>query len=450
MPSQYDVIVIGAGPAGGVAASRLAAQHLRVALIERELVGGECAYWACVPSKTLLRPTEARAEASRVAGLDRPGQHWARLAAYRDYMIRDLDDTKQIEDYRDEGVEVYKGDGTITGPGEVQVDDRALSTERIIVATGSDPAIPPIDGLAEAGYWTNREATTLKELPDSIVVLGGGPVGVELGQFLARFDVNVTLVQGEDRLLPREEPAVGELVAGALEADGIDLHLSAQAESVTRRDGVRHVKLSNGHEVQASELLVATGRRARVHGIGLESVGIEPGTRGVEVDERCRAGDGVWAIGDVTGVLQFTHVGMYQGRIAAHDIAGDDARASYNAIPRVVFSDPEIAAVGMTIAQAREKGIELASSRIQLPEAITRPWTYEQNPRGELGLLADMERQVLVGAWAVAPLAGEWIHQAALAIKTEVPLAVLRDTVAQFPTFSEAYLKGVEALEPAQ
>jgi pyruvate/2-oxoglutarate dehydrogenase complex dihydrolipoamide dehydrogenase (E3) component len=449
MPSQYDVIVIGAGPAGGVAASRLAAQHLRVALIERELVGGECAYWACVPSKTLLRPTEARAEASRVAGLDRPGQHWARLAAYRDYMIRDLDDTKQIEDYRDEGVEVYKGDGTITGPGEVQVDDRALSTERIIVATGSDPAIPPIDGLAEAGYWTNREATTLKELPDSIVVLGGGPVGVELGQFLARFDVNVTLVQGEDRLLPREEPAVGELVAGALEADGIDLHLSAQAESVTRRDGVRHVKLSNGHEVQASELLVATGRRARVHGIGLESVGIEPGTRGVEVDERCRAGDGVWAIGDVTGVLQFTHVGMYQGRIAAHDIAGDDARASYNAIPRVVFSDPEIAAVGMTIAQAREKGIELASSRIQLPEAITRPWTYEQNPRGELGLLADMERQVLVGAWAVAPLAGEWIHQAALAIKTEVPLPVLRDTVAQFPTFSEAYLKALEALEPA-
>jgi pyruvate/2-oxoglutarate dehydrogenase complex dihydrolipoamide dehydrogenase (E3) component len=443
------VIVIGSGPAGGVAASRLAAQHLRVAVIERELLGGECAYWACVPSKTLIRPPEARAEAVRVAGLDRPGQDWARVAAYRDYMIRNLDDSKQFEDYRDEGVDVYRGDGTIIGPGRVQVGDRPLSTERIIVSTGSDPVIPPIDGLAEAGYWTNRDATTLKELPDSIVVLGGGPVGVELGQFLARFDVKVALVQAEERLLPREDPAVGELLAAALEADGIELHLAAKAESVTRRDGARHVKLSNGRVVQGDELLVATGRRARVHGIGLESIGIEPGARGVEVDERCRAGEGVWAIGDVTGVMQFTHVGMYQGRIAAQDIVGDDVRASYHAIPRVVFCDPEIAAVGMTVAQASENGIELASSRLKLRGAITRPWTYEQDPRGELGLLADRERQVLVGAWAVAPLAGEWIHQAALAIKAEVPLAVLRDTVAQFPTFSEAYLKGVEALEPA-
>jgi dihydrolipoamide dehydrogenase len=448
VPSQYDAIVMGAGPAGEVAASRLAAQGLRVALIERELVGGECAYWACVPSKTLLRPPEVRAEAGRVAGVDRPAQHWPEIAAYRDFMIRDLDDAKQVEEYRDEGVDVYKGAGKIAGPGSVQVGDHTLSTERIIVATGSDPAIPPIEGLAQAGYWTNRQATTLKELPDSVIVLGGGPVGVELGQFFARFEVKVTLIQAEDRLLAREEPAVGDLIAGALQADGIDLRLGARAESVSRAGHTYRVKLSGGEEIRGSELLVATGRRARVEGIGLESVGIEPGKHGIEVDERCRAGDGVWAIGDVTGVMQFTHVGMYQGRIAAADIAGETPRASYDAIPRVVFCDPEIAAVGLTAERAGEQGIELARSRIELREAITRPWTFEQDPHGELGLLADRERQVLVGAWAVAPLASEWIHQAALAIKTHTPLAVLRDTVAQFPTFSEAYLKGVEALQP--
>jgi dihydrolipoamide dehydrogenase len=234
-----------------------------------------------------------------------------------------------------------------------------------------------------------------------------------------------------------------------LEADGIEVHVAAHAESVTRADGLYRVGLAGGGEAQGSELLVATGRRPRVSGIGLESVGITPGERGIEIDERCRAADGVWAIGDVTGVLTFTHVGKYQGRIASEDIAGRPARASYDAIPRVVFSDPEIAAVGLTTAQARERGIELASSRIKLPDAISRPWTYEQDPVGELGLLADRERQVLVGAWAVAPLAGEWIHQAALAIKAKIPLEVLQDTVPQFPTFSEAYLSGLEALEPA-
>jgi dihydrolipoamide dehydrogenase len=422
---------------------------LRAALIERELVGGECAYWACIPSKTLLRAPEARAEADRVAGLDRPGQHWPAVAAYRDYMIRNLDDTKQVQGYRDEGVDVYKGEGKITGHGSVQVGDQALSTKRIVVATGSDPAIPPIEGLAESGFWTNRQATTLTELPDSVIVLGGGAAGIELGQFFARFDVKVTLVHDQERLIPREEPAVGQLIAAALEADGVELRLAARAESVTRGDGVYRVRLSGGEQIEGSRLLIATGRQPRVDGIGLESVGIEPSARGIEVDDRCRAGDGVWAIGDVTGVMLFTHVGMYQGRIAAADIAGDEPRASYSAIPRVVFSDPEIAAVGMTAAQAREQGIELAASRIKLPELLARPWTYEQDPRGELGLLADRQRQVLIGAWAIAPLAGEWIHQAVLAIKTQTPLAVLRDTVAQFPTFSEAYLKGVEALEPS-
>ncbi|HEV3284069.1 MAG TPA: NAD(P)/FAD-dependent oxidoreductase [Solirubrobacteraceae bacterium] len=449
MASEYDAIVMGSGPAGGVAATRLRAQGMSVALIERELVGGECAYWACIPSKTLLRPAAASAQAERVAGMERPERHWREIAAYRDWMIRKLDDSAQLTEYRDEGIDVYKGEARLDGPGRVEVDGRVLSGERIIVATGSDPAIPTIDGLEDSGFWTNRQATTVSELPESIVVLGGGAVGVELGQFFARFETSVTLIQSNDRLVPREEPAVGDLIKATLEADGIDVRLSSRAEAVRRVDGRVQVRLAGGEQVHGSELLVATGRRARVDGIGLETVGIEPGKRGIEVDQRCRAGEAIWAIGDVTGVMPFTHVGMYQGRIVSQDIAGDPARASYHAIPRVVFSDPEIAAVGLTAAQARERGIELETSRIKLRDSISRPWTYEKDPRGDLGLLADRERQILVGAWAVAPLAGEWIHHAALAIKAEVPLSVLRDTVAQFPTFSEAYLKGLEALEPA-
>ena len=448
MPSRYDAIVIGSGPAGGVVVSRLLAEGMRVALVERELVGGECAYWACIPSKTLLRAPEASAAADRVAGLDRPERRWEQLAAYRDYMIRNLDDSAEIDKYRDEGADVYKGEARIGGPGLVHVGETDLHAERIVLATGSAAALPPLDGLAEAGFWTNREATTLSELPDSVIVLGGGPVGIELSQFLAGFGVEVALVHEGECLIEREEAAVGELIAAALRASGIELHLGMSAESVRRVEDCFRVELAGGKELRSSELLIATGRRPRVEGIGLDTVGIEPGEDGIDVDERCRAGEGVWAVGDVTGVMPFTHVGMYQGRIAAEDIAGRPARASYEAIPRVVFSDPEIAAVGCTAAQAREHGIELEGSRIKLAAAIARPATYEQDPRGELGLLADRERQVLIGAWAVAPLAGEWIHQAALAIKAEIPLALLRDTVAQFPTFSEAYLKGIEALAP--
>ena len=208
------------------------------------------------------------------------------------------------------------------------------------------------------------------------------------------------------------------------------------------------MRLDGGEELTGNRLLIAVGRRPRTGGLGLENVGIEPGERGIEVDEHCRAAEGVWAVGDVTGVMPFTHVGKYQARVAADSILGDDVRASYDGIPRVVFSDPEVAAVGLTRAQARERGISLSSARLSLPDEIARPWTYEQEPRGDLGLIADRERQVLIGAWAVAPLASEWIHQAALAIKTGTPLAVLRDTVAQFPTFTEAYLKALEALEP--
>lgn len=445
--ARYGAVVIGGGPAGEVAASRLSAQGLKVALVERELVGGECAYWACIPSKVLLRSPEARAEAQRAAGVATPAIDWPQVAAYRDYMIRHLDDAAQVQAYRDDGIDVFKGDGRIDGPGRVTVSGQTLATERIIVATGSDARIPPIEGLAQAGYWTNREATTLAEVPESIVILGGGPVGVELGQFMRRFGARVTLVQHGEQLISREDPVVGELIAGRLREEGIELRLGVRAISVRRADGERVVQLDDREEVCARELLVATGRVPRVHDIGLESIAITPDPAGLRIDARCRAAEGVWAIGDVTGLMAFTHVGMYQGRIAAADIAGESVRADYRAIPRVVFSDPEIAAVGLTEQQAREQGIQVATAHVALADAIARPWTYAQDPRGELALVCDRERQVLVGAWAVAPLAGEWIHYAALAIKTKTPLSVLRDTVAQFPTFTEAYLKAVERLD---
>ncbi|MDQ3091939.1 MAG: NAD(P)/FAD-dependent oxidoreductase [Actinomycetota bacterium] len=448
MSARYDAVVLGAGPAGEVAVSRLNGQGLKVALVERELVGGECGYWACIPSKTLLRPPEARSEAERSAGVAAPELSWPEVAAYRDTMVRHLDDSAQVSGYREEGVDVFRGEGRIAGRGHVEVDGQVLQTDRVIVATGSDASIPPIDGLEQAGYWTNREATTLAEIPESIVILGGGPVGVELGQLMRRFGARVTIVEHGERLLSREGPAVGELIAQSLRDEGLEIRLGAKATAVERRDGERMVRLDDGDQVSGRELLVATGRAPRVHGIGLESIGIDPDPEGLEVDERCRAAEGVWAIGDVTGVMALTHVGMYQGRITAQDIAGGQPRADYAAIPRVVFSDPEVAAVGLTEQQARQDGIEVATARVALAEAIARPSTYEENPRGDLGLIADNQRQVLIGAWAVAPMASEWIHYAALAIKTQTPLAVLRDTVAQFPTFTEAYLNGLEHLEP--
>ena len=447
MSERYDAVVIGAGPAGEVAVSRLAGQGRRVALVERELVGGECAYWACIPSKTLLRPPEARQEARRAAGLEEPGLHWPELAAYRDWMIRGLDDTKQVEDYRKMGVDVHKGAAEIVGPRSVRVNGEVHETERIVVATGSEPTSPPIPGLEAAGYWTNREATTLAKPPESVIVVGGGATGIELGQLLRRLGAAVTVLEAAERLMPGEEPAVGELVAEALRAEGIQVRRSAEVQEVSVERGLRAVRLADGERLRARELLVAAGRRPRVAGLGLEAAGVVPRAEGIPVDERCRAGEGVWAVGDVTGVMPFTHVGKYQARIACADIAGRPARADYRAIPRVVFSDPEIAAVGLSEERARAEGLAVATARVHLPEAIARPSTYERDPRGDLGLVADRERGVLLGAWAVAPLAGEWIHQAGLAIRAEIPLAVLRDTVAQFPTFSEAYLEAVEALE---
>lgn len=447
MGERYDAVVIGAGPAGEVAASRLPKLGLRTALIERELVGGECAYWACIPSKTLLRPPEARSEARHAAGLGEPELRWREIAEYRDYMTRNLDDSGAVRGYEDYGVRVYKGEGRITAPGRIEVGAEELEAERIIIATGSDPAIPPIDGLEKAGFWTNREATQLSDVPEDVVVLGGGPVGIELGQMLRRYGAQVTIVQASKHLIDREDPAVGALIADALREEGIALRLGQRARAVRRDQGRRVLELEDGEELSGEQLLVATGRRPRAGGVGLEALGIELDERGaIPIDERCRVTEGVWAIGDVTGVSLFTHVGKYQARIAVDDIAGREARADYRSIPRVVFSDPEIAAVGLTTEEARGQGIDVVEGRADLMR-IARTETYGKDLGGQLGVLADRDRRVLVGAWAVGPLAGEWIHQAVLAIKTETSVEVIRDTVAQFPTFSESYLTAVEALE---
>lgn len=442
---RFDVAVIGAGPAGETVASRTAAAGLKTALVERELIGGECAYWACIPSKTLLRPGEVVHETSRTAGTGRAAVAFDKAAPYRDEMIRHLDDSQQVKGYQDDGVTVYKGAGVLSGPGAIAVGDRTIESERIVIATGSVPLIPPIDGLEQAGYWTNREATTLNHVPASVTILGGGPVGVEFAQMLSRFGSEVHLLEADRRLLSREDERVSELLLEALREDEVDVRLGAEVTSVSATANGRTVRFGD-QELRADELIVAIGRKPRLGDLALERAGIESGEKGIAVDERCRAGEGVWAIGDVTGVLPFTHVGKYQGRIACGDILGRPVSADYGVVPRVVFSDPEVAAVGMTEEQARAAGIEPVTSHIRLAESIARPWTYETSPRGELGVLADPKAQVLVGAWAVGPLAGEWIHYAALAIKAAVPLAVLKDTVVQFPTYTEAYLNALEAL----
>jgi dihydrolipoamide dehydrogenase len=449
MADRYDAVIIGAGPGGEVALNTLLKAGKRVALIENDVIGGECSNWGCIPTKTLLRPTELEGKCERAAGVSTPGLDFERLSAYRDYMVVNHDDSRRVTRYGERGVTVIKDTARITGPGVVEAGGQLLETEAIIVATGADAVVPPIPGLAEAGYWTNREATDLTEIPESVVVIGGGAVGIELSQFLARFGSRVTLVQGPAKLADREAPEIGEALQSILQGDGIDLRLGVHALAVEVDGGEKVVKLDDASEARGEVIIVATGRRARTQGIGLETVGIEPGKRGIEVDERMRAGDGVWAIGDVTGIAAFTHVAKYQARIACADILGQPAKADYRAVPRVIFTDPEVAAVGLTEAQAREQGIDVDTVTIDLPTTIARPYTFQESPTGTFGIIVDRNRQVLLGAWAVAPLAGEWIHAAVLAIRAEIPVAVLKDTIAQFPSFSEAFGTALRMLPDA-
>jgi dihydrolipoamide dehydrogenase len=446
MSDRFDVVILGGGPAGEVAVNTLLKAGKRVALVEQEVLGGECSNWGCIPTKTLLRPTELERKCERAAGVGRPSLDFERLAAYRDYMVSSHDDARRVARYGERGVTVFKEAGAIAGPGKVAVNGRVLETDAIIVATGADAVTPPIPGLVESGFWTNREATDLTEIPASAVVIGGGAVGCELAQFLTRFGSRVTIVQGPPRLADREEPAIGERLGEILEGDGVDLRLGKRAMAVRLEDGERVVSLDDGGEVRGEVVLVGTGRRPRTQGIGLETVGIEPNPRGIPVDGRCRAAKGVWAVGDCTGVAMFTHVAKYQARVAAMDILGMDAKADLRAVPRVIFTDPEVAAVGITEAQAREQGHDVVTAVIDLPTSIARPYTFQENPTGTFGIVVDARTEQLLGAWAVAPLAGEWIHTAVLAIRAGIPVGILKDTIAQFPSFSEAYGAAIRAL----
>ncbi|MFI6575974.1 dihydrolipoyl dehydrogenase family protein [Nocardiopsis sp. NPDC050513] len=448
---HVDVIVIGMGPGGETVASRLLDAGRRVAVAERALIGGECAYYACIPSKVLLRPPEARQEAAGAAGLDTPGLDWPALRDYRDAMIRHLDDTAQAQGYRDRDALVLRGTARVTGrdPWRVAVGDTELTADHVVVATGSEAVRPPVEGLDELGpaqVWTNREATTLADVPGSALVIGGGAVGVELGHFLNRMGADVTLVQRGPRLLDREDPRLCALVGGRFARDGLDVRVGTQVVS-TARDGSGVLStLDDGERVRTDVVLLASGRRPCADGLGLEDWGVALRGTALPVDEWCRAAPGLWGVGDVTGRAMFTHVAKYQGRLVADNILGLGRIADYTAVPRVVFSDPEIAAVGLTEEQARDQGIDVATAEVDVPAALARPWTYTTDPEGTLGLVADRDLGVLVGAWAFGPLVSEWIHTAALAIRTRVPIRVLLDSIPQFPTFNEAYLVALEKL----
>jgi pyruvate/2-oxoglutarate dehydrogenase complex dihydrolipoamide dehydrogenase (E3) component len=448
MSEHFDVIVIGMGPGGEVAASNLLRAGKQIAIVERELIGGECGYWACIPSKTLLRPPEAQGGVDRAEGVDGAKLDWPSTRDYRDVMIRHLDDSNQVKGYEKAGATVVKGAARVTGKGEVDVGGRTLTAEHIIIATGSEAFVPPIDGLDSVPVWTNREATTLKDIPQRAVMIGGSAVGTELGLFLARYGAQVTILERSSRLLSREDPRPGELTEQYLREEGIDVRTGASAVRAHKEGDDTVVELDDGGEVRCDVVIVGTGRTPRAGDLGLDSVGIELGERGeVVVDDHCRAGDGVWALGDVTGVMPFTHVAMYMARVIVDNIAGKDRTARYDGIPRVIFTDPEVAAVGLTSEQAQQQGISTASAEVDLAKAIARPWTYENNPRGHLGVLADTDRRTPIGAWAVGPQASEWIHTMALAIREQIPIERLLDQIAQFPTYNEGWLKGLERLE---
>jgi pyruvate/2-oxoglutarate dehydrogenase complex dihydrolipoamide dehydrogenase (E3) component len=452
---EFDVVVIGAGPAGEVAAGRLGEAGLDVAIVEEHLVGGECSYYACMPSKALLRPGELLAELARV-----PGAREAvtgtldveAVLARRDQVIHDLDDSSQLPWLEQRRVSLVRGRGRLAGERRVRVGDRLLEARlAVIVATGSGAAVPPIPGLRETEHWTNREATTAKSVPGRLLILGGGVVGAEMAQAWSSLGSQVTLIEMLPRLLPREEPFASAQVAEALRERGVDIRTGTKAAAVGREGDEVIVTLEDGADVRGGELLVAVGRRPLTGDLGLETVGLESG-RTIEVDDATRVlgFDWLYAVGDVNGRVLLTHMGKYQARIAAEQILGNDVRVREPAhgplSPRVVFTDPQVAAVGHTVASA-----EQARLRVRVVDQPTSANAggsfYGRNATGTARLVIDEDRQVLVGATFTGAEVAEFVHAATIAIVGELTMDELWHAVPSFPTRSEVWLRLLETYE---
>lgn len=448
MSTHCDVIIIGAGTAGEACALRLTQGGKRVTLVEQDLIGGETAYWAAIPSTTLLGPANLRWRQQQAAGLPSAAPGWPSVVATQVAQQGRQDDPSRAAALRQAGITFVRGRARILGPGRVDAGFDVLMADDIVIATGSEPRIPTLPGLLKSGYWTNREATTASSQPESVIIVGGGAQAVELAEMFRLYGTEVTVLNRSDRLLRHEDAEVGELVEQHLRQKGIRVVQGGHAEHVARSaDGSYTVTLAGGMRVHGQRLVIATGRQPRTEDLGLESVGAHVGERGVTVDAHCRAAEGVWAAGDVTGIARYTHVALYQARIVADALLGHPHPAYYTSVPRVLFIDPQVAATGLTLAETSDRELDVESITVALSTRPDHAAATGGLMRGALTLCADRTRKVLVGAWAVAPDASEWIHLAVLAVRAAIPLPVLRDTVEQFPMFSDPYIRALDQLE---